>query len=164
MRWYNLWQYRWRLVILGCMAAAVVSCFYRMPGMAMLSQPVAGTSLQPVVPPAQAQISSRQQPELRDPFRVPSEFQNRQTVARSGEKSPAGLPPEMPAPAAPEIPLELVGIVSGKQLQVAIINQAGVSRSYQIKEAVGPYQLLAIEEGAVILAGPQGKKVLTLKR
>lgn len=101
---------------------------------------------------------------MRDPFAVPKEFQPVTTPVSRQQPNAAGLAPGVTSPKTPDIQLILVGIVSGGGNNVAIIKSAGNSRSYQIEDYVGTYQLVAVEKKSVTLQGPQGRKVLTLER
>ncbi|HWR43641.1 hypothetical protein [Sporomusa sp.] len=161
----------WIMIVCCCIMATTVY-FGWTPGLAAFSSSLPENSqqgistapqaaTQPVMPQGYSANSV-----VRDPFAVPKEFQPvavpvtpQPQTNFTGEQSTVSPPPK-----APEIPLVLVGVVGGGGQNVAIIKNAGVSRSYQIKDYIGPYQLLSVGESSAILWGPQGRKVLTLER
>lgn len=165
-------QYRAQIMFFCCLIVVASGYFFLSPGLASFS----GTSqdycqqssnsqetVQPVMPRGYLP-----RPEVRDPFAVPKEFQ----------PVVAPVPPELPPVKShasvsginssssnlPESQLMLVGVVSGGGQKVAIIKNGSNSRTYQIEDFVGPYQLLSVEKTSVTLWGPQGEKVLTLAR
>ncbi|CQR71251.1 hypothetical protein SOV_16140 [Sporomusa ovata DSM 2662] len=166
---FNLRQPSSQLLIICCLLVAALGYFFWSPGLVASSGSYSDTAQQDSVSQETLQPVTGYSalPVMRDPFAVPQEFGQ---VAPIPALSPpdknypsvphTGLPPS----AIPEISLELVGIVSGGGQKVAIIKSAGKSGSYQIRDYLGPYQLLAVGERSVTLGGPQGKKVLLLER
>lgn len=162
-------QHTTRLVLICCSIVAASGCFFWSPGLAVFSDNVSGTSQQGIIlqEAAQPVMDYSTPPVMRDPFAVPQEFQPVSPVVASplSARNYASVPNSVaPQPAMPEISLELVGVVSGGGQKVAIIKNTGNSHSYQIKDYIGPYQLLSVGENSATLWGPQGKKVLTLER
>lgn len=104
----------------------------------------------------------------RDLFAIPREF--REDSATSPVVTPAkNNTVNIPNPVAKvekkaEIPLMLIGIISGGGQAVAIIKKDTSSRSYRINDYVENYQLITIKDNSATLLGPQGQKVLTLER
>lgn len=166
---FNLRQHSARLLIICCLLVAALGYFFWSPGLIAFSGSYSATSQQDSVSQEMLQpvMSYSALPVMRDPFAVPREFEQVAPV-------PASSPPAKNYPSVPnnglppsaikEISLELVGVVSGGGQKVAIIKSAGKSGSYQIKDYLGPYQLLAVRESSVTLGGPQGEKVLILER
>lgn len=58
----------------------------------------------------------------------------------------------------------LTGVVTGEYSQLAIIEYDKESRSYQVLDEIGPYQVLDITPAAVVLNGPGGRITLKLGR
>ena len=97
---------------------------------------------------------------LRDPFALPETQQPVSAAQPTGAIAPASSPqPGNKAQAARPV---LTGVVAGGSAKAAIIRYGGESRSYQVNEFIGPYQLLAVYEDSVTLWGPDGKLVLTV--
>ncbi|MBP2662342.1 MAG: hypothetical protein H6Q71_290 [Firmicutes bacterium] len=164
----NLRQHSTQLLISGCLIVAVVGYFFWPPGLAAFSGSVPDNSQHSIISQEVAQpvMDYPAPPVMRDPFAVPKEFQPVMSVPASSPpaRNTSVLSTVSSQTAMPEITVELVGIVTGGGQRVAIIKKAGDSRSYQIKEYIGPYQLLAIGESSVTLWGTQGEKVLTVER
>ncbi|WP_094604669.1 hypothetical protein SPSIL_021020 [Sporomusa silvacetica DSM 10669] len=165
----NLRQYSARLLIICCLLVAALGYFFWSPGLTAFSGSYSDTSQQDIVPQEMLQpvMGYSALPVMRDPFAVPQEFQQVAPVPVSSPpaKNYPSVPNNvLPSSAIPEISLELVGVVSGGGQKVAIIKSAGNSGSYQLKDYLGPYQLLSVGEKSVTLWGPQGEKVLILER
>ena len=164
----SLRQHSTRLLISGCLLVVVLGYFLWSPGLAAISGSVPDNAQNRVISHEVAQpvMDYSVPPVMRDPFAVPKEFQPVASVpaSPSARNNTSVLSTVSSQTAMPEITVELVGIVTGGGQRVAIIKKAGASRSYQIKEYIGPYQLLAIGESSVTLWGTQGEKVLTLER
>lgn len=166
---FNLRQHSAQLLIICCLLVAALGYFFWAPGLNAFSGSYSDTSQQDIISQELLQPVTGYSalPVMRDPFAVPQEFEQVVPVPASSPTAknyPSvphnGLPPS----AISEISLELVGVVSGGGQKVAIIKSAGKSGSYQIKDYLGPYQLLAVRENSVTLGGPQGEKVLILER
>ena len=162
-------QHSVRLLLICCLIVAASGYFFWSPGLAAFSGSVPDTSQQGIISQEAPQpaMGYPPNPVMRDPFAVPKEFQPVAPVpaAQLPARNYASVPNSVaPPPAMPEISLELVGVVSGGGQKVAIIKNANNSCSYQIKDYIGPYQLLSVGESSATLWGPQGKKVLTLER
>ncbi|TWH48309.1 hypothetical protein [Sporomusa sp. KB1] len=170
---FNLRQHSAQLLIICCLLVAALGYFFWSPGLIAFSgsysDSYSDTSQQDSVSQAMLQPVTGYSalPVMRDPFAVPQEFA--QVAPVPALPPPAKNYPSisnnvLPPSAIPESSLELVGVVSGGGQKVAIIKSAGKSGSYQIKDYLGPYQLLAVGERAVTLWGPKGEKVLILER
>lgn len=160
-----------QILLTCCLVAAASGYVFLMPGQAAFTGSSLDNSSQniisheparPVAPRGYVSVSA-----VRDPFAVPEEFLPATPVPvtpppannYSNGQSQVAQPPKMQ-----EMPLTLIGIVSGGGQKVAIIRSDGGSRSYQPEEYIGPYQLIAVGESSVTLWGPRDKKVLTLER
>lgn len=166
---FNLRQHNARLLIICCLLVAALGYFFWAPGLIASSGSYSAPSLQDSVSQEMLQpvTGYSAPPAMRDPFAVPHEFGQVTPVSASpppAKNYPSALNNGVPPSAIPESSLELVGVVSGSGQKVAIIKRAGKSGSYQIKDYLGPYQLLAVGESSVTLRGPQGEKVLLLER
>ncbi|WP_425060716.1 hypothetical protein SCACP_14590 [Sporomusa carbonis] len=164
----NMW-----LMLACCCLVASAAYFVGVPGFAAFSSSYRENSqllmstgpqepAQPILP-AGYQTNST----LRDPFAVPPEFQPAAVPAAPLPQLNTSSSPErsvVTPPKEPEMPLVLVGVVSGGGHKVAIIKNGNSSRSYQIKDFIGPYQLVSVGESSATLWGAQGKRVLTLER
>lgn len=96
---------------------------------------------------------------LHDPFTLPPTASAVQPV--SPEATAAGkVKPAKTTKTASKPGLILTGIVVSGNNRVAIIQNGKESRSYQIGELVGSYQLRRIDDKSVLLAGPSGELVL----
>lgn len=171
MKKLNLRQQSVQLLLIICLSVAALGYFWKLPGLAAFSSSVPDTSQHGIISQETSQpiMGDSAPPVMRDPFAVPKEFQQVAPAPTPAQQPPAGNYSSgssivSPTPVTPETSLELVGVVSGDGQTIAIIKKAGNSRSYQIKEYIGTYQLLAIEESSAILWGTQGKIVLTLER
>lgn len=165
------WRHSTQLIFLCCFIAAASGCFFWLPGRAAYSGTYSDSSQQSIISSETSRpiMPSRYRADavVRDPFAVPQEFQPIAVVSAASPLAKNNLSVQKSAalsPTMPEISLELVGIVSGGGQQVAIIKKDGVSRSYLIKEYIGPYQLITIDTRSATLQGPQGQKVLSLER
>lgn len=164
-------QYSAQILLSCCLLAVASGYIFLSPGLAAFSASFQDNSLQSSISQEAAQpvipLSYAANSVVRDPFAVPKEFQP--VVPIPTEQPPiknytsvAGAvssPPKLL-----EIPLTLVGVVSGGGQKVAIIKNGSNSRTYQIKEYIGPYQLISVGESSATLWGPQGEKVLILER
>lgn len=67
-------------------------------------------------------------------------------------------------PAKKNMPdLRLSGLIISQDMQLAVIQADGKSKSYQINDSVGGYQIVDIDQDSVVLSGPDGQKVLNLE-
>lgn len=98
---------------------------------------------------------------LRDPFALSATQQPASAAQSTGASAPETPEAKQAGKGQAARPV-LTGVVTGGSAKAAIIRYGGESRSYQVDEFVGPYQLLAIAEDAVTLRGPDGKLVLAV--
>lgn len=114
--------------------------------------------------PAQAIVPKGFQPgnanALRDPFAVPKQFEPVKPPSNGPLASPAGVPTGKTAVATPL----LSGVVGGDDKWVAIIQLGDQSRSYQLQDYVGNYQIVAIAGDSATLVGPGGPIMLSVGR
>jgi hypothetical protein len=113
---------------------------------------------------------------LRDPFAVPSGY-----VGTVKDHPPSAASPASSSNSAASAPqfgtsgtfsgakkdaaspnLSLTGIVGSGDSKSTIIRYGSDSRSYRIHDQVGPYEIMAISDHSVTLAGSTGHKVLFL--
>jgi Tfp pilus assembly protein PilP len=95
---------------------------------------------------------------LRDPFAVPKQFEPVKPPGGGPLASPAGVPA---GKTIVDTPL-LSGVVGGDGKWVAIIQLGDQSRSYQLQDYVGNYQVVAIAGDSATLAGPGGPIMLSV--
>ena len=115
---------------------------------------------------------------LRDPFAVPPGYAGNVKEQQQSLSSPA-LSPANKAASAPNFGtagtfsggkvagnsspnLSLTGIVGSGDSKSTIIRYGSDSRSYRMYDHVGPYEIVAIGDRSVTLAGSTGHKVLLL--
>lgn len=110
-------------------------------------------------PPGRMPIGFEPGRTLRDPFALPGQF---------APVQPAGDPTavrSVPAGKAATVKLPvLVGVVGAGEQWAAIIRLGDESRSYQLHEYVGSYQVVAITIDSATVAGPAGVVVLRVGR
>ena len=154
------------MLIIG--AIMVVALYYNDSPEVAVAPPLpvrqtAPGTVQPLLP--QGVVSGQV---VRDPFVVPAEFAPAKPVApKSGTDSTvtgnnnrplnAGMQQSQPQPQSPPI---LTGIVGGEGRWAAILQYGGSSRSYQVRDTVGPYQVVAITANSATISGPGGSVVL----
>lgn len=164
------WGHNTRLIFLCCFLAVVFGCYFLLPGRSVLSGSAIDSNQQSNISAKTShQIMPTRYPlhaVMRDPFAIPKEFQpetvDSGTLPAATYFSPAPQP--VLSSALPDSSLKLIGVVSGGGQQVAIIKTGNVSRSYQLEEYIGLYQLISVGESAAMLRGPHGQKVLVLER
>lgn len=101
---------------------------------------------------------------LRDPFAVPKQFAPIPEPAAVEAALPTAVRSMSAAkPTAVAKPV-LTGIVGADGNWAAIIQLSDDSRSYQLGEYAGSYQIIAITGDSVTVVGPQGSTVLTVGR
>lgn len=170
--WYGNLPMRQRYLVLAGISSLLIA------GMSFLVSPAE----QPVSRVSPSEVKSKpadSQPvmpkgyvaqTMRDPFAPPEGF--------GKADKPVAIPQAgyRPAPAGPAqervvvqdfsqetLPL-LVGVVTGGNRQMAIINYNNTSRSYYLGEQIGVYKLAKIDTNSVVVQGPGGRRVLTLGR
>lgn len=117
---------------------------------------------------------------LRDPFAVPQgyAFVKEQPPSPSSSPAPSADHYAAPAPnfgttgtftgatagtnASASPMINLTGVVGSGDSKSIIIRYGSDSRSYRIHDQVGPYEIVAISDHSVTLAGSVGHKVLLL--
>lgn len=99
---------------------------------------------------------------LRDPFVLPGQFVPVQPV---GEQALTTAVRSVSAGKAATVKLPvLVGVVGAGEHWAAIIRLGDESRSYQLHEYAGSYQVVAITVDSATVAGPAGVVVLRVGR
>ena len=113
-------------------------------------------------PPGRMPIGFEPGRMLRDPFALPGQFA---PVQSAGDQAlPIAVRSVSAAKAATvKLPV-LVGVVGAGEQWAAIIRLGNESRSYQLHEYAGSYQVVAITIDSVTVAGPTGVVVLRLGR
>jgi hypothetical protein len=105
---------------------------------------------------------------MRDPFAPPPGFgkPEKSVVApQAGNQPISAMQASAPMPAVTPAALpQLMGVVSGGDRQMAIINYNNISRSYYPGQDIGPYQLIKVDANSVIVQGPGGRQALALGR
>ncbi len=132
-----------------------------MPNMAK-QKPAESQAIIPQVYPVQT---------IRDPFVPPPDF------GKPEKPIPSSSAGDQLLPSAPnqghnigaqniygEVLPQLMGVVSGGNRQMAILQYDNISRSYFVGENIGPYTLIKVEVNSVIVVGPGGRRALTLGR
>lgn len=113
-------------------------------------------------PPGRMPIGFEPGRVLRDPFALPGQFA---PVQPAGDQALPTSARTMPAGKAATIKLPvLVGVVGGGEQWAAIIRLGDESRSYQLHEYAGSYQVVAITIDSATVAGPAGVVVLRVGR
>lgn len=98
---------------------------------------------------------------LRDPFALPNQFAPVQPTADQALPTAAR---SVPAGKAAAVKPVLVGVVGAGEKWAAIIRLGDESRSYQLHEYAGSYQVVAITADSATVAGPAGVVVLKVGR
>lgn len=96
---------------------------------------------------------------IRDPFAMPSQFQQQTTNA-----IPANVGRNQQAGKAREALPVVQGIVSAGTAKAAILAVGSDSRSYKIGERAGSYVITAIASSSVTLQGPEDTVVVPIGR
>lgn len=127
---------------------------------AVMPQPSAATvttAAKPAVVSANSPVMPQgsQQQAVRDPFQMPKEVLPPVSVSTVSR-------PAQPAPALPQF--QLTGVAIGNGTAAAILESSAGSRSYQVGEYAGPYQVRRITSDSVVLVGPNGPHVLKMRR
>lgn len=113
-------------------------------------------------PPGRMPIGFEPGRVLRDPFALPGQFA---PVQPAGDQALPTSARTMPAGKAATIKLPvLVGVVGAGEQWAAIIRLGDESRSYQLHEYAGSYQVVAITIDSATVAGPAGVVVLRVGR
>lgn len=99
---------------------------------------------------------------LRDPFALPSQFAPVQSVVDKALPTAARSVPLGKAAAVK--PPVLVGVVGAGDKWAAIMRLGDESRSYQLNEYAGSYQVVAITVDSATVTGPAGLVVLRVGR
>lgn len=113
-------------------------------------------------PPGRMPIGFEPGRTLRDPFALPGQFAPLQPAVEQALPTAARSMPAGKA-AAVKLPV-LVGVVGAGEQWAAIIRLGNESRSYQLHEYAGSYQVVAITIDSVTVAGPAGVVVLRVGR
>lgn len=107
---------------------------------------------------------------MRDPFAPPPGFGKPEkliAIPQAGYRPVHDIPVQeriVPQDFSKEpLPL-LMGVVSGGNRQMAIINYNNISRSYYPGEEIGAYKLVKVDSNSVVVQGPGGRRVLALGR
>ncbi len=127
----------------------------------------------PFEPPQPTSMPQRARPVLpasqRDPFRPPGGLAapataEQRLAARAPEAATAsGGAGKSQKETAP--PLVLTGVLAGEAgAKLAIIEYNGASRHYKLHDRIGDYVVSAISESGVTLSGPDGPRLITLRR
>jgi hypothetical protein len=105
---------------------------------------------------------------MRDPFAPPPGFGKPEkpiVTPQAGNQPISAKQVSAPGPAViPAALPQLMGVVSGGDRQMAIINYNNLSRSYYPGQDIGPYQLIKVDANSVIVQGPGGRQALALGR
>ncbi|SMD06489.1 hypothetical protein [Sporomusa malonica] len=170
--WYENLPMRQRYLVMagiGIILAAGISLFV-LPEKQPINSVVPSMAKQKSVDVLPAMPTGYTTQTMRDPFAPPLGF---------GKPERPIIPPQtgnQPIPATAiqgrtvsqdtskeTLPL-LMGVVSGGNRQMAIINFNNVSRSYHPGQDIGPYKLVKVDTNSVIVQGPGGRRVLALGR
>lgn len=110
---------------------------------------------------------------FRDPFLIPSEFQDKTSIinnVRDQEYSKAANSNKEPitsekliTPIKTKESVTLTGIVSTNNQRIAVIQSANKSKAYQLYEFIGTYQLIAIQDDTIILTDNNSQLVLPIE-
>lgn len=98
----------------------------------------------------------------RDPFALPSQFASLQPAVEQALPTAVRSVPAGKA-ATVKLPV-LVGVVGAGEQWAAIIRLGDESRSYQLHEYAGSYQVVAITDDSATVTGPAGAVVLRVGR
>ena len=101
---------------------------------------------------------------LRDPFAVPQQLAPIQEPAVGEAELPTAVRSMPSAKRTAAAKPVLTGVVGAGGKWAAIIRLGDASRSYQLGEYAGSYQIVAITGDSVTVVGPQGSTVLTVGR
>lgn len=113
-------------------------------------------------PPGRMPIGFEPGRVLRDPFALPGQFAPLQPV---GEQASPTAVRSVPAAKAATVKMPvLMGVVGAGEQWAAIIRLGDESRSYQLHEYAGSYQVVAITIDSATVAGPAGVVVLRVGR
>lgn len=112
-------------------------------------------------PPGRMPIGFEPGRVLRDPFALPNQFVPVQPTANQALPTAAR---SVPAGKAAAVKPVLVGVVGAGEKWAAIIRLGDESRSYQLHEYAGSYQVIAITVDSATMAGPAGVVVLRVGR
>lgn len=154
------------MLIIGAVLA--VALYYNSPTEVAVAPPLPVKQTVPGTVQPQLPQGAQSGQVVRDPFAVPAEFAPAKPVAlntgldavRTGSSNlpiNAGMPQSQSQPQSPPI---LTGIVGGEGRWAAILKYGGSSRSYQLRDSVGPYQVVAITANSATISGPGGSVVL----
>ena len=110
---------------------------------------------------------------FRDPFLIPSEFQERIPIINnvrdqgyskvsSSNREPTASE-KLITPIKAKESVTLTGIVTTDNQRLAVIQSANKSKAYRLYEFIGTYQLTVIQEDAVILKDNDGQLILNLE-
>ncbi|GMA99453.1 pilus assembly protein PilP [Pelosinus sp. IPA-1] len=119
------------------------------------------------------QQSSQTNQVFRDPFCIPSEFQEKTPITNnvrdqgyskvSSSNRELTASEKLTAPIKAKESVTLTGIVSTDNQRLAVIQSANKSKAYQLYEFIGAYQLVAIQDDTVILKDNDSQLVLPLE-
>lgn len=119
-------------------------------------------SVKSTPPPGRMPIGFEPGRGLRDPFALPGQFA---PVQPAGDQALPIAVRSVPAGKAATVKLPvLMGVVGAGEQWAAIIRLGDESRSYQLHEYAGSYQVVAITIDSATVAGPAGIVVLRVGR
>ncbi len=130
----------------------------------------AAQAAQPAPPPVEspalvAATPSKAQPAAtqRDPFRPPAGLSLKTAAPQRASNAPPPAAAQPQHDLAP--PLVLTGVLAGENgARFAIIEAYGASRYYKLHDKLGDYIVSDITDHAVRLSGPEGQRLITLRR
>lgn len=156
-----------RITAMLVFGAVLIGLVYYSPG-----QPEVAVAPPPAKPPAAGgQPATPLMPDgyepgqkLRDPFAAPPEYAPKTPTGPSAALPPPSNGGRATAAVANVMTPVLNGVVGGEGSWRAILQYGAESRSYQLRDYVGPYQIVAITADSVTVSGPGGRRVLTVGR